>query len=204
MFSRLSPRCLSRCGIGCSPLCHRDYLCNQKVSRQRCAGASGVWNLQAGLTLGWRIPVKYIHASEKEGLFVWCYTKHSATLLRDSTSTHPPPLRHKKRNPSLKLGGGKMKRKASAAASRSFWCLWNTHSIIKAALHVKLFVLFPEQNSKVRTCNGKSFSWNIEPLHARCLCTASAGDWMEIYIISTLGVSTSDLVERNKERWRNL
>lgn len=31
-----------------------------------------------------------------------------------------------------------------------------------------------------------------------------AGDWMEIYIISTLRVSVSDLVARNKERWGNM
>lgn len=38
-----------------------------------------------------------------------------------------------------------MKREASAATFRSFWCLGNAHSIIKAARHVKLFVQFPEQ-----------------------------------------------------------
>lgn len=147
LFSLSHPRDVSA-GIGCSPLCHREYLCNQEASRRRCGGASGVWNLLAGLTLGWRIPVKYIHASERDGLFVSCYTKHSATLRRDSILLRPPPQpppRYENRNPCLKFGWGKMKREASAATFRSFWCLGNAHSIIKAARHVKLFVQFPEQ-----------------------------------------------------------
>lgn len=58
---------------------------------------------------------------------------------------HPPPPWYKNRNQCLKLGWGKMKREASTAMFRSFWCLGNADSIIKAAVHVKLFVQFPEQ-----------------------------------------------------------
>lgn len=111
--------------------------------RERWGGSSGVWNLPPGLTLGWRIPVKYIHASEREGLFVRCYTKHSVTPLMDFVL--PPP--YEKRSPVWSCWG-KMKRKAFATTFRSFWCLGSSHSIIKAAPLVKLFVQFPEHNSQ--------------------------------------------------------
>lgn len=143
-----------------------------------------------------------IHAFEREGLFVWCYTKHSATLHGDSIF-HPPWCRN--RIPCLKLVWAKMKREASTAMFTSFWCLGNAHSIIKAALHVKVFVQFPEQQpSWELVMESRSFETVVAFIQARCLCSAFRGDWMEIYIISTLRDVVSDLVERNKERWRNL
>lgn len=85
--------------------------------------------------------LKDIHAFERAGLFVSCYSKHSATPRRDPIL----PPRCKNRNQCLKLVWGKMNREASATMFRSFWCLGNAHSIIKAAPHVKLFVQFPQQ-----------------------------------------------------------
>ena len=97
-----------------------------------------------GLTLGWRIPVK-IHSCPWEGGII-CLVLHK-TLSDTTDGFHSPPT-VRGEEPYVKFGWGRMKRKASTAPFRSFWCLGNAHSIIKAALLVKLFVQFPEQSSQ--------------------------------------------------------
>lgn len=118
------------------------------------------------------------------------------TLRRDL----PPPPQCTNRNPCLKLVWGKMNREASATMFRSFWCLGNAHSIIKAAPHVKLFVQFPQQQPGwelvMESCSFERVSIYTCQVFVFCLCRRLDGNLHYFYITF---FAVSDLVEGTKK-----